>query len=179
MEKLQLRWVLAQVKSSGRFWQHEDAESYGDPRALKVTSGFGNNCPYRGTYLSLNPLVLIYVAFGPCRSDSSCSFLSASRVFLLLFVLKWINSPIKKDLLWEVSVKCWYRCWRFKKTPQNSPYPQPHPWMWFCQLGFGHTREQSYKACIVAAHLIMWFLGKYKDFSFLGPRRTPFRHLSA
>lgn len=108
MEKLQLRWVLAQVKSSGRFWQHEDAESYGDPRALKITSGFGNNCLYRGTYLSLNPLVLIYVAFGPCRSDSSCSFLSASCIFCCccLFVLNWINSPIKKDLLWEVSVKC-------------------------------------------------------------------------
>lgn len=87
MEKLQLWWVLVRVKSSGRFWKHEDVMSCGDPRALEIINGFGNNWWVKG---QVGPMlgtdIYIVVAL--------CSFLSASLVFL-----KWVNAPVKKDLL--------------------------------------------------------------------------------
>lgn len=72
----------------------------GKPKSPEITGGFGNSW-VKGHIApvlkaDINSLEALW-------SDSSCSLLSTS---CFGFVFKWINTPVLKYLLWEVSVKC-------------------------------------------------------------------------
>lgn len=103
----------------------------------------------------------IYVVLECCRSSSFWSFLSAFVICFVVVVLfsgsiPMVRKMYSKRFLWDVNKDAGGLK---KKQPMDENkihktlYSQPEPRGWFSQPRFGHTRQESERACVAAAHL--------------------------